>query len=248
MNKCLLFLLAVLPLFLTGKETKKIIRHSFYPMYKETYYVLKSDTAVRHGSYKAETADQLLIEGHYTMGYMDSIWTQYNLQGKIRSRGWYEKSRRDSIWEYYDRKGELEQKIDFTNDQVLLYKTTFANHIFKIYTGGDSLMTKLERPPLFIGGSSWFSDFVGEELCIPLHKEKEKVIGPVFVAFTIDSLGVASNFRVLKGIGKICNNEALRVIKSIPHDWIPGVYNGNFVSVEYVVIVVFDASTSSMDF
>jgi len=248
MGKILVILLFVFPLLLTGQKTKKIVRERTFPELSEVYYVLKSDTSVKHGKFQAGTIGKVLMEGYFKMGYMDSIWTQYNMQGNIRSRGWYEKNKRDSIWEFYDLKGELEQKIDFTNNQVLQYKTTFADHIFKIFTGSDTLMTKLERPPLFFGGSSWLGDYVAEELSIPLHKEGENVTGVVYVAFTIDSLGITSNHRVLKGIGKICNAEALRVIKLVPDLWMPGVYNGNFVSAEYVVIVVFDDKTSSMDF
>jgi hypothetical protein len=248
MEKILVILFMALPALLTGKETKKVVRQNYYPPYKETYYILKSDTAIKHGSYKAEAAERVLAEGYYNMGYMDSIWTHYNIQGKIQARGCYVKSKRDGIWEFFDNKGELEQKIDFTNNLVLQYKTTFANHIFKIFTGKDTLLSKLERPPLYIGGSNWFSGYVEQELCLPLHKPQEKVNGVVYVGFLIDSLGVTSNHRVLKGLGRVCNNEALRVMKAIPDDWMPGVYEGKFVSTEYVVIILFDENTRTMEF
>jgi len=248
MGKILVILLLVFPLLLHGKETKKIVRERNFPELSEIYYVLKADTAVRHGKYQAATMGKLLLEGFFKMGYRDSIWKQYNLEGKMRSIGRYDHGRRDSIWEFFDHKGELEQRIDYSNNQVLQYKTTYINHIFKVFTGGDTLMTKLERPPLFLGGSSWLGDYVAEELSVPLHKEGEKVNGVVYVAFSIDSLGVTSNHRILKGLGKACNNEALRVVKTIPDDWMPGVYGGRFVSVEYVVIIVFDEKTRTIDF
>lgn len=247
MGKSLFILLIVFPFILFGQKTRKIVRERVFPELSEVYYVLKSDTTVKHGSYQAGTLGKVLLEGFFKMGYRDSLWIQQSMEGKMRSIGWYKQNRRDSIWEFYDRKGELEQKFDLSNNQVLQYKTNFANHIFKIFTGGDTILSKLERPPLFFGGSSWLADYVEEELSIPLHKEGEKVTGVVYVSFMIDSLGATSHHRILKGIGKACNNEALRVIKSIPDDWLPGVYDGHFVSVEYTVILVFDDKTRPME-
>jgi protein TonB len=86
------------------------------------------------------------------------------------------------------------------------------------------------------------------EISIPLHKPDDKVLGTVHVAFTIDSLGFTSNHHALKGISRICNDEAVRVIKSIPDDWMPGVLNGRHVTVEYIVIVVFDSNTRTKEF
>jgi protein TonB len=182
------------------------------------------------------------------MGYMDSIWTEYNLEGKVLSRGWYEKNKRDSIWEFFDDKGEIDQKIDFTNNSILLYRTLFANHVFKIMSGDSCILSKLDRPPLYIGGASRFSNYFRNEITVPLHKPDDKVLGTVHVAFTIDSLGVTSNHHALKGISKICREEAVRVIKSIPDQWMPGVFNGRNVTVEYIVVVVFDENTRTMEF
>ena len=248
MSKILVILLVVFPILLSGQKTKKIVRERIFPELSETYYVLKSDTTVKNGRYLAGTAGKVLLEGYFKMGYRDSLWIQYNLEGKMRSIGWYEKNSRDSIWEFFNHKGDLEQRIDFTNNRVLQYKTIFANHVFKIFTGGDTLLTRLDRPPLFLGGSSWLSDYVAEGLSVPLHKEDEKVTGTVYVSFTIDTLGVTSNHLVIKGIGKNCNKEALRVVKAIPDDWMPGVYNGHFVATEYIVIIVFEEKTRTMEF
>ncbi|MCX6220671.1 MAG: energy transducer TonB [Bacteroidia bacterium] len=247
MSKFFILLIIAIPFLLTAKETKKIVRQRPYPAFSETYYVLKSDTNVRHGSYKAEVAGKVILSGFYTMGKPDSIWTQYNVKGKIRARGWFNDSKRDSIWEFCNHKGELEQKIDFTHNQVLYYQTPFAQHPFRIISKTDTIMSILNRPPLFIGGMSRFNDYVAEEMHIPLHKPGEKVNGTVYIAFTVDSLGRTSNQRILKGIGKACNEEALRVMRTIPDEWIPGILNDKFVTVDYIVLFPFDARTPTID-
>lgn len=243
----LFFLTIAWPLFLSARETKKLSRLIAYPGITETYYVLKSDTNIKHGSYRLESMGKLLEKGFYRMGKMDSLWMRYNLEGTLRSRGWYKNNQRDSIWEYFSNKGELEQKIDFTNDVLLLYKTPYSKYQFHVYSDNKKIITQLDRPPLYVGGSSRFTDFLADEITMPLHKSDEKAAGTVFIGFTIDSTGVASNFHLLKGIGKACNEEALRAIQAIPNDWMPGVLNGKFVTVEYVVTVVFDEKIRPFD-
>jgi len=239
MSKFFILLIITIPLLLTAKETKKIVRTP-YPNITMTFYVLKSDTGLRHGSYKAEYAGKVIMSGFFKMGRRDSIWTQYNEKGKIRARGWFKEDKREGIWEFFNNKGELEQKLDFTNNEILYYQTTFANYPFKVMSKADTIMTVLDRPPLFIGGTSRFNDYVADEIHIPLHKSTEKVIGTVFIAFTIDSLGRTSNHRILKGFGKVCNEEALRVMKTIPDEWVPGALNGKLVTVDYIVPFKFD--------
>jgi len=248
MRKFLILLILFLPILPAAKETKKIVRDRISPEMSEIYYVLKSDTTVKHGRYQAGTLGKILIEGFFKMGSKDSLWTQYNIYGKIKSRGWYERNRRDSIWDFFNDKGELDQKIDFTNNSIVQYRTPFANHIFKIQSGDSCILSKLDRPPLYVGGAARFNDFFQDEITMPLHKPGDKVLGTVHVAFTIDTMGVTSNHHVLKGISRICNEEALRVIKSIPDDWMPGVLDGRHVTVEYIVAVVFDTHIRTMEF
>ena len=245
MSKFLLLLLVSFTTFLSGKETRKIVRKIGINGLKETFYVLKSDTSVKHGAYILESNGKVVIEGHYQMGVKDSLWIQYNLKGKIRTRGWIKNNRRDSLWEYNNFLGDLEQRIDFSKKEVLYYQTPFANYPFRIFTRTDTIVSLLERPPLYIGGTSRFNEFVADEIRIPLHKPDEIIIGTVYVRFTIDSTGKTSNHHVLKGFGRVCDAEALRVIKSIPDDYMPGLLNGRFVSVEYIVPVKFDNNISA---
>lgn len=240
MSKFFILLIIAIPLLLTAKETKKIVRVP-YPSITMTYYVLKSDTGLRHGSYKAEYAGKVIMSGFFKMGKRDSIWTQYNVRGKIRARGWFKDDKRKGIWEFFNNDGKLEQKIDFTNNQILYYQTIFSTYAFKVISKADTIMTVLDRPPLFIGGTSRLDDYVADEIHVPLHKSSEKVTGTVFIVISIDSLGRTSNHRILKGFGKVCNEEALRVMKTIPDEWLPGMLNGKHITVDYIIPFKFNA-------
>jgi protein TonB len=252
MRATVVFLFFVLAISLHAKDTKKITKVNIFPRFDEVYYVLKSDNSIKHGEYKAVTDGKVLVEGHFCMGLMDSLWTQYDNTGVLRSKGWYKNNKRDSIWVFFDKKGELEQKIDFSKNDVLLYRTGLAQNPFRIISGRDTIMSILDRPPLYIGGTSKLFEYISVAIRIPLHKPDEKITGVVNVAFMIDSLGNTSKHRVLKGIGRICNNEALRVLKSIPEQWIPGMLDGKNVSVDYILQIPFNANmkeitTSELD-
>ncbi len=240
MARIIFLLLLLFPFILNGKETKKITKTHVFPQYKETFYVLKSDTSIRQGSYNLESNGKLLLQGYYKMGLKDSLWTQYNLKGKLRFKGYYEQNNRAGIWEYYDNDEKLEQKIDFTKKAILYYRTQYEHHPFRIISGSDSIFAVLDRPPLFLGGSSRLKEYIANEIVPPLHKSGEKITGTVYVEFTIDSIGKTANYHILKGIGLGCNREALRVVKLIPDEWFPGVLNGKNVSVNYFIPITFD--------
>ena len=63
--------------------------------------------------------------------------------------------------------------------------------------------------------------------------------GKVFIAFDINQKGEVSNYKVKSGIGHGCDEEALRVVKNIPSNWLPGVLNDKVVNVEYVLPISF---------
>jgi protein TonB len=60
----------------------------------------------------------------------------------------------------------------------------------------------------------------------------------VFVNFVVDQNGNIADVKVLRGIGGGCDEEAIRVIKSMPK-WTPGKQNGRTVKVSFNVPISF---------
>ena len=58
------------------------------------------------------------------------------------------------------------------------------------------------------------------------------VQGTVYVSFVVESDGRINEAKVLRGIGSGCDEEALRVVKSMPN-WTPGTQRGKPVRVRY---------------
>ncbi len=240
MVRNLYFLCLLLPFAQSVRETRKITVEYLFPTLKEVFYVLKSDSSVREGVYRLLSKKKILVQGYYKNGEKDSLWTQYNPEGIIRSRGYYSKSKRVGIWEYFDNKGEAEQRIDFTANQVLLYQSSFTNYPFRIISKSDTMVTVLDTPPLYLGGSSIIREHIANTMMSPFHKSGEKISGTVYIELTIDSTGKTSNHKVLKGVGPGCDREALRIVRLLPDQWIPGLYHGKSVTVNYMIPILFE--------
>jgi TonB family protein len=78
-----------------------------------------------------------------------------------------------------------------------------------------------------------------KNIVYPEQAKENGISGKVYITFTIDSNGKTSNHRVTKGIGSGCDEEALRVVKEIPDNWIPGLMGGQSVNIEYILPISF---------
>jgi protein TonB len=97
-------------------------------------------------------------------------------------------------------------------------------------TDEDKVFTYVEEMPSFPGGEKKMLAFLQSNLKYPAVAQENGIEGRVYVKFMIDKEGKVRNAEVLKGIGSGCNEEAMRVINSMP-DWNPGKQNGTKVKV-----------------
>jgi len=72
----------------------------------------------------------------------------------------------------------------------------------------------------------------------PQQAKKDSIAGRVFINFIIEKDGSVSNVKVLRGIGSGCDEEAVRVVSSMPK-WKPGIQNGEAVRVSYNIPIKF---------
>lgn len=75
-------------------------------------------------------------------------------------------------------------------------------------------------------------DFLRKNLQYPQMARDANVQGKVTLKFVVDEEGRVSNITVVKGIGSGCDEEAKRVVASMP-PWKPGKQNGKPVKVYY---------------
>lgn len=84
----------------------------------------------------------------------------------------------------------------------------------------DEIFTVVEHKPLYIGGEIARIKFLQENLIYPQLARETGIQGTVYVTFVVEKDGGVTDIRVLRGIGGGCDEEAVRVISSMPR-WIP---------------------------
>lgn len=96
-----------------------------------------------------------------------------------------------------------------------------------------------ETPPRPKDGLKAFYQFIGENLRYPQRARTANIKGKVFIQFVVDKEGNLTNFKVLKGIGYGCDEEAIRVLKTAPR-WDAGKQRGVPVKVYMSIPIVFE--------
>lgn len=94
-------------------------------------------------------------------------------------------------------------------------------------------------PPEFPGGLEALSQYLSQNITYPKEAKEKKQQGRVFVTFLVEEDGSLSNVKILKGIGGSCDEEALRVVKSMPK-WEPGrMKDGTKVKFQFTIPIKF---------
>lgn len=105
-------------------------------------------------------------------------------------------------------------------------------------TDANEVYTVVEKKPQFPGGEAAMMKYVGENIRYPENAFKNKVQGRVIVQFVVQKDGKVGEVKILRGTDEELNNEAVRVIKSLPA-FTPGEMDGKPVSVWYTFPVMF---------
>ena len=105
----------------------------------------------------------------------------------------------------------------------------------------------VEQMPTFPGGEAELMKFIRDNLKYPLTAKKEGIQGRVILRFVVTKTGAIDNITVLRSLDPACDEEAIRLIKSMPR-WIPGKQNGNAVPVYYTLPVVFKTYPSDYEY
>ena len=100
------------------------------------------------------------------------------------------------------------------------------------------LYTLVEERPRFPGGDTAMFKFLRENIKYPAKARRKGIMGKVFIAFIVENTGKVTDIKLLRGVSKEIDEEALRVIKLMP-DWIPGKQNGRAVNVQQTLPINF---------
>ena len=105
-------------------------------------------------------------------------------------------------------------------------------------TDEGQIFQVVEQMPEFPGGMEALMKYLQKNIKYPSRAQDNNVQGRVMVTFVVNKDGTIVDPEVIKAVDKDLDNEALRVVKSMPK-WNPGKQRGKPVRVKYTVPVTF---------
>lgn len=100
-------------------------------------------------------------------------------------------------------------------------------------------LVRLAKMPEFPGGTEGLISYLQSNVIYPLDAVKEKIEGRVIVLFTVESDGALKNIQVETPVSPLLDEEAVRVVKSMPK-WIPALTTeGKTARVKFGIPIVF---------
>lgn len=184
--------------------------------YKEVYQVLKSDQKIKHGTYKMET-----------------------LRGRTLEEGQYENDKKAGTWTFYNYKGAVEQKYNYSTGKLEFSLPAEVETVYYVLKEGKYQLITVDSPPILIGGKSRLFRSTGSRLNYPRDATRMGISGEVQVSVMVNREGQQLDETISRGIGGGCDEEALRMLKLVPDEWIPARLNGEAIAVTFNIEVVF---------
>ena len=97
----------------------------------------------------------------------------------------------------------------------------------------------VEEMPEFPGGPQALMEYLMKNVSYPKSAFDANIQGRVLAQFVVDKEGTVRGAKIIKSVDPALDNEALRVINSMPK-WTPGRQNGKLVNVKYTIPVTFN--------
>ncbi|MCB9364687.1 MAG: energy transducer TonB [Flavobacteriales bacterium] len=103
----------------------------------------------------------------------------------------------------------------------------------------EEIFTIVESMPEFPGGGQEaLFKYLQKEMKYPQIAKENGIQGTVFVNFVVGKDGKIRDAKILRGVNKMLDEEAIRVVKAMP-SWKPGKQRGKPVSVSYNLPIKF---------
>ena len=120
----------------------------------------------------------------------------------------------------------------FTPDEQNTAVETFTS------ASEDKVFDVVEQMPQFSGGIEALLKYLAENVRYPKEAEEKSLQGRVIATFVVEKDGSISRAKVVKSVDPLLDEEALRVVNSMPN-WTPGRQNGEPVAVKYAIPISF---------
>jgi TonB family protein len=193
--------------------------------------------------------------------------TYYYKNGTLHSHQNEYKDLKDGLCIWYHSNGKKSTEANYVNDTLhgelrsfnekeqLQYVKKYEMGIFKsktsydLETGEEINISQgiIEFPDVeaeFQGGMVGLQNFISQNVQYPKESIINNEQGKVYLSFIIEPDGSISTIVVERGVYQLLNEEAIRVIQSMPK-WIPGEANGTKVRTRVRLPINFTLTTGN---
>ncbi len=136
---------------------------------------------------------------------------------------------------------EVEDEIDINaevDQDEVIEEYEFVPEIEEEEIVEAEIFKVVEEMPEFPGGAAKMMEYIQKNIKYPMMARESDIQGRVFVNFVVEPDGSITNVTVMRGIGGGCDEEALRVVQSMPN-WKPGKQRGSAVRCSFTVPIIF---------
>ncbi len=157
--------------------------------------------------------------------------------------GRYHDGQKVGEWKYFDNLWKLANVYNFTKKELVYHLPTTIDSTLRfnvVIKPRDTLNTLLDRAPIYLGGDVLMYRALIDNLVPPPVAMQAGFARKTVVSFTVDENGQVRDYRFALSAGYDCDIAALKAVKMIPNNWLPGRYKGHNVAVVMRLPVAFD--------
>ena len=133
----------------------------------------------------------------------------------------------------------VEDEVEIENEVEIEDTETDEDEIIEIEEEDDEeFFMVVENMPEFPGGDLGLMKFIQKNVKYPAIAKEYNITGKVYVSFIVDKAGSVTNVKIVRGVDKNLDAEALRVVSALPK-YKPGKQRGKPVRVMFTIPINF---------
>ena len=132
----------------------------------------------------------------------------------------------------------VEDEVEIENEVEIEETDTDEDEIVEIEEDDEEFFMVVENMPEFPGGDLALMKFIQKNVRYPAIAKEYNITGKVYVSFIVDKQGSVTNVKIVRGVDKNLDAEALRVVSLLPK-YKPGKQRGKAVRVMFTIPINF---------
>ena len=132
----------------------------------------------------------------------------------------------------------VEDEVEIENEVEIEETDTDEDEIVEIEEDDEEFFMVVENMPEFPGGDLGLMKFIQKNVRSPAIAKEYNITGKVYVSFIVDKQGSVTNVKIVRGVDKNLDAEALRVVSLLPK-YKPGKQRGKAVRVMFTIPINF---------